>query len=322
LKKGSVSKKGTIVVKDMIPYIQRLIADLTARKIGINITKTQAKQIDQRVTALLTSFSEFYAKVSETSNEQEKKIHLNSFFKVFAEYFFKIPSTDNYLDILIKQISDPFEGVVDTPLAHRTRYTHYRISLFNIIERLGQYGKYSAFKNFINTVPYEDTIILAQHTLIVNNNAQFLFKEYKTITEQLVEKYVQFYRLLSEHLELMIVYMYAAFKLIKGKSINYSEIKNYELRNVVNSLKTDEDFRLLLSPFNVIIRNSLSHGSKTLDPLSKKIIFKDRKERVSLVYSSFAQQTRELHASIYVISHLQAALNLYIFKKIREYLLS
>jgi hypothetical protein len=100
-------------------------------------------------------------KVSDTGNEGEKKIHLNNFLKVFTEYFFKIPSTDNYLDVLIRQISDPFERVVDTPTAHLTRYAHYRDSLFNIIERLGRCGKYSAFKNYINTVPYEDAIILA-----------------------------------------------------------------------------------------------------------------------------------------------------------------
>jgi hypothetical protein len=168
-------------VLELLPHIQALLADFTGRKISINITEVQAKHIEKRVQYLLTSFTDLVQRTTATSDENKKKEYLKRFLEVFGEFFFHIPPCEQSVNRLIEQISEPF-NLENRKFFTNTRFLVYKNSMFSIIDRIARRKKYPEFRNLVNTISKEDLIIMAQHTISINQKASFLLNEHKRLT--------------------------------------------------------------------------------------------------------------------------------------------
>ncbi len=82
-------------------------------------------------------------------------------------------------------------------------------------------------------------------------------------------------------------------------------------------MRNQPAFKDLLDPFNVTIRNAISHKSSVfIDPITELITFIDTNTTVVKSYQEFVNETRELAAAWSVISNIGFIISLYSIRKL------
>lgn len=218
--------------------------------------------------------------------------------------------------IVFGRRTDPFEGInqsiaksLESPKSYSfinyTKYDSYCEALIKILKKIDSEGHYTKIAEFSKYMtPSEYLGILQAMRRINKTHLKYLDKNQDTLTQGAVRKYILIYDDLSGNLEKYVRFLVWIDQLFKCKIPDYAKIKQDSLSNHVQHLRTQRVFKDLLKPFDVTIRNAISHHSLVIDPISESIKFTDIKKTVTRGYRNFFSETRELAAAWSAISNI------------------
>jgi len=224
-----------------------------------------------------------------------------------------------------KRVSEPLEFMTEKITSHlkdpdgegilskKSKLRFYYLYLSKIAQLIISSGQEKKIRAYFSHASKTDMIILFQHGYELPKKSEMVLKEYKNITKTVLEKHLELYKTLSEYMEKMVFQLYSILKILNGQNIIYKDVINNPLSCNYNYLQRDRNFRLLIKPLDVLIRNSLAHRQRYFTT-SNTIVFKDSKNarrRKKVSFRKFLIMTRELCISAYLTSHLEDFLNVY-----------
>lgn len=261
---------------------------------------------------VLQKYLQAWSRVDPTSlGDKEKKRHLTTALSKVV-YYLMDNRTNNPIDFIINGITDFLkdpdkEGI----LYSRTRLRLYFIYVNRIAERIITSGKEASIRKYFQNASISDLIVLSQHAYEIPKASESLLKEYQRITRAAVNKYIEIYKTLSEFMEKMVFQLYSILKILRGEHIDYNRAKTFPLSCNYNYLQKDRDFRLLVKPLDVFIRNSIAHRQRYFIVKKDFIVFKDYvnpRKRKTVTFSNFVKITRELYTSSFLACYLESFL--------------
>jgi len=289
------------------------------------------RRVIGKVEAILTKLMSIVERRKieyKSSNEQKNSLH--RILKLVEEnYNIRYENLDtkeqkkriDYFNLEVSKIvfgarTDPFDMIeqsfyksLELPKSysfiHHTKYDSYRNALIKILEKINSEEHYTKILEFSRNITSREYLGMLQHMRRINiTHLRYLDKNRDDLTEGAVEKHISIYDDLSGNLEKYVRFLVWIEKLLKGKIPDYAKIKQDSLSNHVKHLRTQRIFKDLLKPFDLTIRNAVSHPSSiVIDPVSEAIKFIDTEKTVIRSYQNFFNETRELAAACSAISN-------------------
>jgi hypothetical protein len=247
-------------------------------------------------------------------NEQKRKI--NNFMLTFSEYVYGVRK--NPFDIIGEYLSQLLEAPKIYQFMYNTKYSSYRDAVLRIVERIYSKGYNTKIAEFSQNISDEEFLGHFQHTRIINmTNLEYLDNIQSDVTKTVIDKYISIYDDLSGNLEKYVRLLIWIDKLFGGEIPDYTKIKKGRLANHIGHLHNQPIFKDLLEPFNITIRNAISHkGSVLIDPILESITFINTNKQVVKSYQEFLNETRELAAAWSIISNIGFIISLYGVRKL------
>ena len=312
LRGGANKKKKVVFHPEYVKRMKDIIRQLTGEK--PKFRKGHLDAFAQRAYEY-QEYMKKWMKVnpqSLTTKKQKKRHFLDAQSEIL--YYLSGKRSSKPLDFITEKLTahlkDPDgEGI----LSKKSKLRFYYLYLSKIAELIITSGQEQKIRTYFRNVSNTDIIILFQHGYELPKKSEMVLKEYKNITKPILERHLELYKTLSEYMEKMVFQLYSILKILNGQNIIYKDAKNNPLSCNYNYLKRDRNFRLLIKPLDVLIRNSLAHRQRYFTT-SNTIVFKDTKNarRIKKVsFRKFLIMTRELCISAYLTSHLEDFLTLY-----------
>ena len=207
------------------------------------------------------------------------------------------------IDLFINAYAAAFRLPQKTIL-HSTQFNFYKSAASQVAHRIWEKRKNLTFFQLLMEMEKEDRYVLSQNAISLGPRLVFLEKDYSRLTGRVMRKYQSLYHELNGHMEKMTRILVGLKLTLEDQTVTYSELKKRDLSPLIDLLKSSELFQPLISPFDTTIRNTIAHVSTRFDDKNSTMVMVDRKKVVSISYSAFVRQIRELAASAIVISHL------------------
>lgn len=270
-------------------------------------------------------FAQYFEKWSKVDmailTAKQKRDHVLKILSKFVYYFLKT-KTNKPIDFIIKGISK----VLQTPdsegiLEKKTKLRMYVNYASNIAEQIVNSNKENEIRKYFSNASMTDMIVVSQQAYEIPAKSEILLKEYRIITKPILEKHLDVYDNLSEFMEKIVFQLYSILKILNGDSINYKKAKKYKLSCNYNYLQRDRNFRLLIKPIDVLIRNSLAHHRRYYALEKKSIVFRDiinERRWKKLTFRKFVDLTRELFCCAFVSCYMEMFISLEKLKNFKK----
>jgi hypothetical protein len=141
-----------------------------------------------------------------------------------------------------------------------------------------------------------DSGILTQALLVqVPRIMNYLAVPRRNFTKLTLDRILRFYLELSGYYEKSLRLIIGMLEVLEGKEPNYSSLCRQSL--AANLSKVNASHKVLAADFNIIVRNSMAHGSHYFHYGSKTIDFHDRNgKRVTWDFLEMSKQCRTMSA--------------------------
>ncbi len=302
----------------LVDSVQELVQNLTGRSIRINKRKAR-KSIIRKLNSIRSLFQELKLVELWRLSEDERRRRMENFTTTYLRIIFDLPNEQDPLELLTSSLTSFFEADKNHAFLKNTKYTEYKTCLFMIVDNIySDITKFDSIKTLLQSGSAEEIFKTSQLALKLSLVANFIQKDRKRFAEANISKYISAYGDMGAYMEKMVRILISIQYILKGEDAKLLEIKKYNTSNNVEKLRANSLFRKLLSPFNVGVWNATKHSGVFIMPSYRKIKFTDNKKSVTWKYETLKQQTFELYAAIYVLSHLGDALNLYWLQRHRS----
>jgi hypothetical protein len=316
--KGQEAGSNKEIFKDpdrLVELMQERVQNLTGLPIKINKRRAK-KSIIRKSDSLRSLFQESKLADLWRLNDDERRRRIENFRTAYLRIIFDLPHEQDPLELLVSSLTNFFEADKKYTFLKSTKYSEYRTCLFLLVEKIySDATKFDSIRRLLQSGSAEDLFETSQLAIKLSRVANLLQKDRQRLTEGTVEKYISAYRDIGAYFEKIVRILMSIPKILRGENAKLFEIRKYNTRNNVESLRTDSLFKKLLTPFNVDVWNASKHSGVIIMPSYRKIKFTDNKKSVTWKYETLKQQTCELYAAVHVLSHLGNALNLYWLQK-------
>ncbi|GEM_PF-6409447 len=287
-----------------------------------NLSGIEIKVRDSQVAGIIEfvkGLEAWQEKCRYIPDEQTRKRLLNEVLNLTFDAFGH-GQFDEPLDAFLVVAYESFKNPSRSDFLSKTRYMEYRNIVFQLVKRLTEEGKLDEYNAFMNTVDENEVYNSTQLAIQIHKEVSFLQKKHRTITNATIRRYIHIHDLIGNLMEKHVRILYGIHEILAGKPADYQVLKKERnLTNLVGPLKEEKPYSVLLYPFNVSVRNAMSHGSVGLEPTAKRIRFDDNRHPVKRSYRPFMQDTRELYSSVLLLSKLQDGIVMYKFMLAKQH---
>lgn len=249
------------IVTDQVEVIlTRLLSIAEGRKIVYKPSKEQRDNLHRPLKLLEENYNVRYGNLD--INEQKKRI--DNFKLEFSKIVFGL-RTDPF-EIIKQSITKSLESPKSYSFINYTKYDYYCEVLIKILEKINSEGHCTKLMEFSKYMTPREYLGMLQHMRRINKtDLKYLDKNQDTLTERAVQKHISIYDDLFGNLEKYVRFLVWIDQLFKGKIPDYAKIKQDSLSNHVKHLRRQRVFKDLLKPFDLTIRNAISHHSIVIE---------------------------------------------------------
>jgi len=294
-------------LRDFIKEFKPFAAKLAGENMPLSFKKVDFHSIKNFIDMAL----DFNKQQTELTNQNlPEQIKLQKQVQLaddFVGSLFGLMSDNPALELM--QIINPkniYEKIIHDP-EYRSRI---RGAIHQILYSIDRMGKLEQVTDFIKSMRLEDVFAMSQSSTRINKIIPFIMKNRKRITKTIIEQYVDYYKEISGFIEPLIVLLYGMHQIIQNRYKVYTEIKEkIAVGNLVNQLKKDQLFNVIVEKYDPHIRNSIIHVGYHIDPLTRRIELIDKEKKFALTYSEFVKYVQEITKIAIIVCHFEGELN-------------
>jgi hypothetical protein len=302
----------------IINSVEELVQNLTGTT-DFKFNKGEKKKIRSRFNKLQKFRKEWYRRnIGSLHGGNKRELYLN-FINDLTKVALNLPNSANpALDLAGYYVSSILAFEDRYKFVKETNYLEYKNALNYLIEIIDNKQKFEKVKEFSRTLPVNDLFSTSQFTFELSSMPDALEHKFGSSSSPTIMGYVDSYRKLGMFMEKAVRILIAVERILRGETVIYSDIKKFNTGNDIAHLKSKRIFKLLVSNFNITVYNATRHtvGGVTIQPSSKSVEFTDNKATASWKYETLVQQTRDLYALVYLLSHFEDFLNGYKIKRL------
>ncbi|WXG45203.1 MAG: hypothetical protein WED05_00490 [Candidatus Atabeyarchaeum deiterrae] len=289
-----------------------------ARNLGkLELSMSEKHQLSQRAEDFVSLIPHLQRELENTAKNQnlsgEEKYRRVRRSLSNLSSLLGVPSNEDVLDMLIQGYHDLYQTLLqsdfrDYQYLAGTSFFECKSAAEAIIAALYRSNKQDAIAAgdfFDQLSKSNDTYVLLSMSIHAENHYKYMNGRFGRMTKRTVEKLIDTYRWLSGIFEKQLRTLVGLHQMSIGKKLEYRRIRKYPLGLNLNLIsKASPSFRLLVSPLNKDIRNSIAHGSYRPDYVERRIEFLDSHPVAILKYDQFIHQTKELSAVVMVLFYI------------------
>lgn len=253
-------------------------------------------------------------KVTEDKGDKFYQIFAALF--AYSNYFLNTRGTRPIKEYYLEELKKGLELETKFPL-FKAEILRYRLSLFEIINRIATKNKTNEINKFVKSISDENIITLKQQTARVYVLTSELDITRTEITTDDLDKYIDLYDECAGSIETYIKIIYGIEQIIENKNIDFEKIINTNTYKIKSELKQiDINYEVLLSPFNTNLWNAIKHKKVQRMPTIKEIKFKYDSGTIQIKYDEFLRYSQIIYLLLILVSNFLIALELKLQKKI------
>lgn len=205
---------------------------------------------------------------------------------------------------------EQFFSLGSNTLLTNTRFRSYRRYFFYIIASYVNEDASKRINEFLRSIRKKEQYALGQQMSKLNSKVRKLYTEGKPIIASTIDNHKDIYDLCSSCVEKYLKILYGIKEASNGTIRDFEDLKNTPIYKIKKKLEnSDRNYSLLLKSFSTIIWNADKHTGTIKYPDKKKIEFISNEGKKWKSYSSFIHLTKELCATVFLLSrYLQAIL--------------
>jgi hypothetical protein len=270
--------------------------------LGKPISSEDKKKIEETSNLLIKMINELSPKLNEIGKIQNQDIKKKEFIKLFEgnafrEYLKEIKTDESVIDYIGRNIS-PKLVLPEGSFLKETSYEKYREITEKLIIDIRGKIPFKTYSEYLDSVfsYVEDALSMGQ-MVIKNFNKMYkqLFEKRSRFTRKQAERDMAYYENLAGLYEKSIATIAGLVELLNGKTVNYSLMRKLGLANSLEKVENSA-YRVLISGFSKVMRNSLGHRNSVYLPSKKCVKFIDRNKTLELTCKQVNEKTKDLYA--------------------------
>jgi len=305
-------------VKDLIKNLLDVIAPIVEKASGEKVPRKIPKNKIRQVKSAIEYFQDVAqrtdaVKKREDIPDKEKKEQEMQLLDELLGTMFGIEG-DNPVENITERLNPKLS--YEKRIPDKKYREKIRTTIWEILYEIDRQKKLKLLEDFLQSIGLDNFFANSQSAQRLNLKIPYIMKDRKRITRTIAERYLDSYKEVAGFLESLIVILYGFLCILRGKYKTYPDLRKEPIGKLVNLLKKEEKFNILIEPYDTRIRNSIVHVSYHIDSMARKIEFMDRDKKFSKTFEEFVEYVKEITRRAIILCHMEEEIN---YLKFRAY---